>query len=216
MQGLCDKYKDSSAQDILEIIKGDKYDPWNVVYNLQRRTGGDIPLRLVFDGIPEDKQQMMRARFDFHTGGQGTIYPKIKFNMRQTKAEEYLRYLCTKLTDTIQAKVLFSVLFEAEMAHLNKYGRPITGDTYTMINGVPTPTFMGAGIDPDAEVRPSRTFKRELFSKSDLECLDAAFERASELSKFDYPDGPISFEQMIHNPEALEYLYDVEPFCMVI
>jgi hypothetical protein len=67
MQGLCDKYKDSSAQDIFDVIRGDKYDPWNVVYNLQRRPGGDIPLRLVFDAIPEDKQQMMRARYDFHT-----------------------------------------------------------------------------------------------------------------------------------------------------
>jgi len=118
----------------------------------------------------------------------------LRFQFNERKGVEALTYVASKwpgLTAFFAAKVLFF----AEKKHLNRYARPIVGDTFIAMPNGPVPSTLYDFIkgrldqagDPDAIVAALRidrnpylrvTAQREpdldVLSPSDLECLDEA------------------------------------------
>ena len=118
----------------------------------------------------------------------------LRFQFNEKKGVEALTYVASKwprLTAFFAAKVLFF----AEKKHLNRYARPIVGDTFIAMPNGPVPSTLYDFIkgkldqagDPDA-IMAALSIKRDPYpllaaqrepdldalSPSDLECLDEA------------------------------------------
>jgi len=118
----------------------------------------------------------------------------LRFQFDEKKGVEALTYVASKwpgLTAFFAAKVLFF----AEKQHLNRYSRPIVGDTFIAMPNGPVPSTLYDFIkgrldqagDPDAimaallierdpypRVAAQRAPDLDALSPSDLECLDEA------------------------------------------
>jgi uncharacterized phage-associated protein len=118
----------------------------------------------------------------------------LRFQFNEKKGVEALTYVASKwpsLTAFFAAKVLFF----AEKQHLNRYARPIVGDTFIAMPNGPVPSTLYDFIkgrldqagDPDAimaallierdpypRVAAQRAPDLDALSPSDLECLDEA------------------------------------------
>lgn len=118
----------------------------------------------------------------------------LRFQFDEKKGIEALVYIASKwpgLTTFFASKVLFF----AEKKHLNRYSRPIVGDTFIAMPNGPVPSTLYDFIkgqwdqagDPDAIERalsvtdekikriiPKREPDLNTLSPSDLECLDEA------------------------------------------
>ena len=126
----------------------------------------------------------------------------LRYRTNAHKVVEVLVYLANKRPgiDVVHA---IKCLFFAEKDHLNRYGRPITGDRYEAWANGPVPQlaynlirFRGDRLDPESmeAVRQALHFdgdrrlmtaQREpdlmVFSRSDTACLDQAIERYADL-----------------------------------
>lgn len=120
----------------------------------------------------------------------------LRFQFDEKKGVEALTYVASKwpgLTAFFAAKVLFF----AEKRHLNRYSRPIVGDTFIAMPNGPVPSTLYDFIkgkldqsgDPDAvmaallierdpypKVAAQRAPDLDALSASDIECLDEAIE----------------------------------------
>lgn len=118
----------------------------------------------------------------------------LRFQFNEKKGVEALTYVASKwpgLTAFFAAKVLFF----AEKKHLNRYSRPIVGDTFIAMPNGPVPSTLYDFIkgrldqagDPDAvmaallierdpypRLAAQRAPDLDVLSLSDLECLDEA------------------------------------------
>lgn len=123
----------------------------------------------------------------------------INFQVNSDKALESILYLSNKKPNIDHYHIL-KMLFYADKEHLNKYGRPIIGDTYIKMDAGPVPSevldiinfncfrFSSKFFDKILEsfivtqsnkkklISPLRKTNTDLFSESDIECLDAAFD----------------------------------------
>lgn len=119
----------------------------------------------------------------------------MNFHVDKDKVLEALVYVIDQageLTPFFAGKILYF----ADVDHLRKFGRPITGDSYYALENGPVPTFaydilkggvaeptkssaMGA-LSHQKRKHPTFSVKRKadlsFFSKTDLECLDHAIE----------------------------------------
>ena len=125
------------------------------------------------------------------------------------KGLEAIVYLASKWPD-IDAFHASKAMFFAEEEHLNRYGRPITGDTliampYGPVPGAMRKTIIGdtgmAGNEEEIDaaiertgskhrnIRAKRTPNLDLLSDSDIECLDRGLARLRDANgrvrKFD-------------------------------
>lgn len=119
----------------------------------------------------------------------------LNFHVDKEKVLEALVYIIDQageLTPFFAGKILYF----ADVDHLRKFSRPITGDTYYAMENGPVPTFaydLLKGNVPEPtkssvssalahEKRKHPTFRARrkadlsFFSKTDLECLDHAIE----------------------------------------
>lgn len=120
----------------------------------------------------------------------------LRFQFSEKKGVEALTYIASKwpgLTAFYAAKVLFF----AEKKHLNRYARPIVGDTFIAMPNGPVPSTLYDFIkgrldqagDPDAimaallierdpypRIGAQRAPDLSVLSPSDLECLNEAIE----------------------------------------
>src|SRR3954466_3758333 len=116
----------------------------------------------------------------------------LRFQFDEKKGVEALTYIASKWPG-VTAFFAAKVLFFAEKAHLNRYGRPIVADTFIAMPNGPVPSTLydfvrgnlGLAGDPDAfkaaidtSAYPRVTVRAEpdfqALSESDLECLDDA------------------------------------------
>ena len=129
-------------------------------------------------------------------------YPK--FKVSYSKAIESIVWLANQ-SPYIDIYHIVKVLFFADKDHLNKYGRPILGDTYIHMDNGPVPSavrdivtqnlFLSPKhlqeIQDSLEIKSRKDYyqisaKRppnlDYFSKSDLECLVSSLEKHEHLS----------------------------------
>ncbi len=127
---------------------------------------------------------------------------QIVFKISYDKAVEIIVWLAQKKPG-IDIYHVVKILFFADKMHINKYARPVVGDTYVKMPYGPMPSGISdlikentwlspdqlAGIrnavDIDKEANYKLTAKREpdltYFSKSDLACLKAALEKYGDM-----------------------------------
>ena len=120
----------------------------------------------------------------------------MRFQFDETKGVETLAYIAgvwPEITPFFAAKVLFF----AEKAHLNRYGRPIVADTFIAMPHGPVPStlydFIKGNLefsgDPEefqrailvsgggkARITAGRKARLDCLSATDVECLDQAIE----------------------------------------
>lgn len=118
----------------------------------------------------------------------------LRFQFDEKKGVEALTYIASKWSG-VTAFFAAKVLFFAEKQHLNRYSRPIVGDTFIAMPNGPVPSTLYDFIkgkldqagDPDAimaallierdpypRVAAQRDPDTDALSPSDLECLDEA------------------------------------------
>src|SRR3712207_105870 len=116
---------------------------------------------------------------------------ELPFTLNWAKAIEAVALLASKQPG-IDVYRVAKVLFYAEKKHINRYGRPITGDTYKALAHGPVPSGIhdlidkDSFVDPDyqemlgqcvevvkepySKLRPKRAPNLDSFSETDLEC----------------------------------------------
>jgi len=118
----------------------------------------------------------------------------VQFQFSEKKGIEALIYIASKWPG-VSAFFASQVLFFAEKKHLNRYARPIAGDTFIATPAGPVPSALGDFMerrfdqadDPDAimaalvigrnpypGLRAKRQADGDVLSPSDVECLDEA------------------------------------------
>jgi uncharacterized phage-associated protein len=118
----------------------------------------------------------------------------LRFQFDEKKGVEALTYIASKWP-AVTAFFAAKVLFFAEKQHLNRYARPIVGDTFIAMPNGPVPStlydfikgrldqagdpeaIMAALLierDPYPRVAAQRAPDLDVLSPSDLECLDEA------------------------------------------
>lgn len=122
----------------------------------------------------------------------------VTFTLNAQKAIEAIVYLANKKPGMTQY-FFMKMMFYADKFHINKYGMPIIGDEYIKMENGPVPSFVLDAIHLDGsklthnvyeEIMNSLSFKQsgkkiyttakreanmDYFSKTDIECLDRAF-----------------------------------------
>lgn len=120
----------------------------------------------------------------------------MKFYVDKEKTIEALLYIVARYGEVGRFHAL-KTLYYADREHLRLYGRPITGDRYIAMENGPVPSYaynalkqqlpeperqLAAGaLSPGSSARhptyrPHRDPDMSFFSRTDLECLDQAFE----------------------------------------
>lgn len=118
----------------------------------------------------------------------------LRFQFNESKGVEALAHIADKWAG-ITAFYASKVLFFAEKMHLNRYSRPIVGDTFIAMPNGPVPSTLYDFIkgkleqagDPDAimsallierdpypRIAAQRPANGEILSRSDVECLEEA------------------------------------------
>lgn len=108
------------------------------------------------------------------------------FKLNKTKALEALLFVCNRIEPADKHKIS-KILYHSDKAHLEKYGRLITGDKYVKMEHGPVPSRLYDLIKQNKEnpqvmevkgytVQPLRKEKMDEFSESNIECLKAAID----------------------------------------
>jgi uncharacterized phage-associated protein len=124
----------------------------------------------------------------------------MKFHVDKEKTVEALLYIVSRYGEVGRFHALKTLYF-ADLWHLRKYGRPITGDRYIAMDHGPVPSYaynalkdevpeperrhVAQALSPgESERHPTYVAHRKpdlrYFSKTDLQCLDEAFEHCRE------------------------------------
>jgi uncharacterized phage-associated protein len=120
----------------------------------------------------------------------------LRFQFNERKGVEALTYVASKWPG-VTAFFASKILYFAEKKHLNRYSRPIVGDTFIAMPNGPVPSslydfikgrldqagdpdaIMGALLverDPYLRIAAQRDPDTEVLSLSDIECLDEAID----------------------------------------
>jgi uncharacterized phage-associated protein len=122
----------------------------------------------------------------------------VRCRFDREKAIEALLYIAQETTNVY---TVLKVMYFADKAHLEKYGRLICGDSYVAMRYGPVPSgaydlvkseredvgCWTGFAKPDAftvvgnDIVPKRAAKLDLLSESDRECLDAALKKYGHL-----------------------------------
>lgn len=127
---------------------------------------------------------------------------KIKFRIDYKKAIETLTWLANKKPG-IDIYHIAKVLYYAEKTHLNRYGRPVIGDTYISMSYGQVPSgvrdlitrnswldendlkYFSNSLTVDKKTSRKLTALRKpklkYFSETDLECLEEALEKYGDM-----------------------------------
>ena len=127
----------------------------------------------------------------------------IQFKISYDKAIEAIVFLANKKPG-IHIYHVAKILFFADKMHVNKYGRPVTGDTYIKMPYGPVPSGIrdlitkntwlspkqSQGVQDSLEIDDKANYKMtakrsanlDYFSKSDIDALEISFDKYAELS----------------------------------
>lgn len=121
------------------------------------------------------------------------------FKYDNQKAIAAILYISTKV-DGVKFHKLFKILYFADLKHIAKYGRPIVGDRYVAMEAGPVPSkiydilkevkkFFSKSrfskffeVNIFSTVSPKQQPDTDLFSDSDIECLDESIKENQGLS----------------------------------
>lgn len=127
---------------------------------------------------------------------------RIKFKPNYQKIIEAITWVSNNIKDSSRYVVL-KTLFYADKFHLQKYGRPITGDTYIKMDMGPVASaayniikadpflpenVLAAANDaflvggPREPIVPKRDADEDWFSETDLECLNSAAKKCQAMN----------------------------------
>lgn len=126
----------------------------------------------------------------------------MRFSVDKEKTIEALLYIVSRYGEVGRFHAL-KTLYYADRQHLRIYGRPVTGDNYIAMENGPVPSYaynalkqvlpeperkiaaeaLSAGKSADHPTYvPHRDPDMSFFSKTDIECLNEAFEYCSRKS----------------------------------
>lgn len=126
----------------------------------------------------------------------------ITFRINEDKALEAVVYIAN-LEPRIDIYHTVKTMFFADKWHLNKYARPVLGDTYMKMNNGPVPSLIKDIIGKtnflsldmlekislafetkgkNKNIIPKRAADLSLFSESDIECINEALEYCKDKS----------------------------------
>jgi uncharacterized phage-associated protein len=114
----------------------------------------------------------------------------IKFNLNKRKAAEAVIWFI-KEKNINDMYSIWKMLFEAEKYHLNKYGRPITGETYLAMQYGTVPKWLykeaceqfGIGfIRYRNNLYAERELIKDMFSETDIEALECGYKKYAGMS----------------------------------
>lgn len=149
-------------------------------------------------------------------------------NMPETtykKATQALNLLARKKDGKINKMKAIKLIFLADRLHLRKYGRPIVGDMYFAMKLGPVGSLVknvaelssipeGALVYAKKYIKPiddkKQTFvslKREdlsVFSKTDIECIEAVYDKFSDKDQFELADITHTYPEWIKHKKELE------------
>lgn len=113
----------------------------------------------------------------------------IRFNMNTQKAIECVLWIIQRGESNMYN--IWKILFSAEKNHLNRYGRPITGDRYVAMEFGTVPGWLYdatkikrgeiAFYRDDNSLYAERLPQMEYLSESDMECLEYGFKEYASL-----------------------------------
>lgn len=147
---------------------------------------------------------------------------RIRFKISYDKAIEAIIWL-SKMKPGIDIYHVAKVLFYADKMHINKYARPVVGDTYIRMPYGPVPSAVRDLITENQWLTPKQIEKiknslvidksdhyfklaavrepdMEYFSKSDIECL------TDSLNKY----GDLSFDELYDLTHSEKCYYETE------
>jgi uncharacterized phage-associated protein len=116
-----------------------------------------------------------------------------QFELNKEKTIHALLYICQKLGGSWDKYALLKILYFADRLHLAQYGRPITGDRMVAMSHGPVPSFAlncinypenfdtPFAISEGYVVTAKETANEDVFSDSDVECLDISIEENKSL-----------------------------------
>ncbi len=116
-----------------------------------------------------------------------------EFTLNKSKAINTLSYICHSQGGSCDMYTLLKIVFFADSEHLFKYGRPITGDTMYSMRYGPVPSKCYDLVKPgvfdvkyfqteENIVEAKQPVDKNVFSESDLECLDKSIQENAGLS----------------------------------
>ena len=126
----------------------------------------------------------------------------MKFKFNEEKAISAILYISKKLLSATDKRIkadfhkIFKILYFADQKHLHRYGRPIVGDCYIAMKSGPVPSRI-YDILKDAKdkkdytnfidvrgyyVHPKQEPDMDMFSESDIECIDKSIEENKYLT----------------------------------
>jgi len=155
----------------------------------------------------------------------------IEFRVDKEKVVEALVFIAERM-GTVGRFHAAKALYFADLEHLRRYGRPVTGDRYIAMENGPVPSFaydvLKGSVSPaDRDLvvgalveaagwrhpmyRAGRSHDADVFSSSDIECLEEAVEHCRGKSFGDISDethdhegwkralenGPMDFRDML-------------------
>lgn len=151
------------------------------------------------------------------------------------KATQALNFLARKKDGSINKMKAIKLIFLADRLHLRKYGRPVIGDMYwaMKLGTVGSKTKRAAELDLPLDVlsytkkyiKPTDEKKQslvsikepdlEVFSKTDLECLETVYDTFSDKDQFElaelthkYPEWPKYQKELRAGKKRVRMSYD--------
>lgn len=154
------------------------------------------------------------------------------------KATQALNFFASKKDGKINKMKAIKLIYLADRLHLRKYGRPIVGDTYfamklgpvgsrakrvAELDTMPEEAFAYAKkyIKPADEKKQSlvsvKPVDTDLFSQTDLECLETVYEAFSDKDQFELAELSHQYPEWAKHGRALKggkkrVLMDYEDF----
>lgn len=146
----------------------------------------------------------------------------MKFNVNEDKTLETLIWIATAYPK-IDISKAFLILYHADKLHLNRYARPVTGDSYVVKDGKIIPAFASKALHATSFdvvhgiIYTTRIYDPNKFSKSDFECLWEVVYKDLEIPLI---EGPIPIEDMLdidneYRCQILEELKETAPYMLV-
>ncbi len=141
------------------------------------------------------------------------------------KATQALNLLARKKDGKINKMKAMKLIFLADRLHLRKYGRPIVGDIYwamklgpvgsltknvAELSSISEEALMYARkyIKPiDGKKRTLVSIKQEdlsVFSKTDIECIEAVYDKFSDKDQFELADITHEFSEWIKHKKEID------------